>query len=268
MVLVVVLGVPALMGAYVVWDASYQTVPLDTEAVSAGARRIRDVKTQVQDRLKTELKFGTDGDTGRLRAGAARVFLETAAPTVLSDNAVDAGLSPSGALDAGRLWVDTTNIATTGVQLNYFDTTWKVAAPSAALIPQYAIILWDNSSTCPPGYTEATEFRNLAIRGADVGAVTTTIPDTAGVTCNSSYATTNVIGCGASNADAYADVQTDNTLFQHTHTEAYSTYAGIDNGSAGSAYTPASASQASGKAGQSVTWPGPFRTVLFCRKSA
>lgn len=270
-VIAVGLGVTFLGG--LAWDTAFEDVPAGTDPVAQGAAKIRSLKQEIRKRLNPEILFGTGTtNTGRLRPGAARTFVAASAPTVLG--AVDnTSPTPTDALDAGRLWVDTTNVDTTGVQLNYYSgATWLPAAPvynsTVGTVPATAIILWDSSSTCPPGYAEATEFRNLAIRGADTGTATTTIPDTAGKSCNGylgTYEGALSTTCGAASVDAYSDVQTLNTLFSHSHS-AYQLAGGSTYG--GSGLSNWTTGQTTGTAGVAAPiWPGPFRTVIFCRKS-
>jgi hypothetical protein len=90
------------------WDASFEATPANTDLVSQGDDRIRELKVETADRAEKETCWGATGtggcanDTGWHREGSARGFLETTAPTALKDLA----LTPLGANDDGRLWID------------------------------------------------------------------------------------------------------------------------------------------------------------------
>lgn len=252
---------------------SFEEIPQDSENVSLGASRIRATKNEVRLRADVEHDWATatagNTDSGRLRSGAGRAFYQATAPTELS-GPVDTSSSPNKNLDTGRLWVDSDD-----------KTLWANTAAAGAsfarvsAMPQYAIILWDqangdvncdgtpNAGECPCGYTEATEFRNLALRGADVAAGYSGIPDAPGTTCDNSYGGTLGTGCGGA-VDQYQDVQTSTTLAGHQHT--YNAPSGATDAGGGSGYGSTTLIS-TGSTGSSNAWYHPFRTVLFCRKT-
>lgn len=96
------------------WNAAWESEPLITDPVSEGAEILRDVKFAVRDRLEAEMDFGQAGpaDTGRLREGAARIFVQSAVPSLIGepDFGAATGIDDkdgSAALDEGRLFHDT-----------------------------------------------------------------------------------------------------------------------------------------------------------------
>jgi len=92
----------------VAWDAAYELLPTDTEAVAVGASRIRSVKVEVRDRVEEEHCFGAAGGSGCVtnsgfhRIGSAKAFYNVTTPT----NLANPGASALGANDGGRLWID------------------------------------------------------------------------------------------------------------------------------------------------------------------
>ena len=82
--------VPSVRAAFnpspVGWDASFEADPTSTDSVSLGDDALRQIKLEVSNRLETEMDFGefdnVTTDTGRLLEGAARAFVQSAAPTV------------------------------------------------------------------------------------------------------------------------------------------------------------------------------------------
>lgn len=96
---------PWAVAAFLTWDASFEATPANTDPVSQGDDRIRDLKENVRERLESEHYFGTlasAGDTGRHREGSAVAFYAAADP--VSMPFADAqGLTTLGAADEGRL---------------------------------------------------------------------------------------------------------------------------------------------------------------------
>ena len=273
---VIVLGVWAGLqfGVAAVWSTggttSFEEKPQDTGFVSGGALKIRETRNEVRRRADVEHDWSTinvgDLDSGRHRKGSARAFFQAGSPATMPYPDTNGA---SSVLDDGRLWVDSDD-----------NSLWVNTSASSANwvgtgVPTGTIILWDNTTgcagapnVCPCGYSEVIAFRNLAIRGADSGTARGDIPDTPGVTCDAGT-TTYGTGCTVTGAAfVYSDTQTDLTLAPHRH--------GMDmaaRGSVGSAAVIGGGtsvfSQTVGGGADNITapWPGPFRTVLFCKKT-
>lgn len=109
----------------VAWDAAFEATPSNSDLVSQGDDRIRELKVEVGDRGEDELCWGTgatsgcpaSGDNGFAREGSARGFFATAAPTTLNDAATTA----LGTGHDGRLWTD--NDGTDNVDANLDDNS-------------------------------------------------------------------------------------------------------------------------------------------------
>ena len=266
------------------WSTTYEADPTATDPVSQGDDHLRAVKTEIRRRAAVEHDWGniaaSTNDTGRHFPGSGRVFSQNTAPTVDGTSGASclfkADLNAGQACDGGRLWVDKDgpdNVAanTDDNTLYACDDTdgdgdcdaWD-AITTVAAVPQNAIIIWDQSNTCPTGYTEATEFRDQTIRGADRAGIDANIPDSAGVLCNAAVVSA---GCGAAGgAENYNDTISIGELPAHTHTINATNQllsgggVGITSGDAGTTTETASTG------GAQNSYP-PLRTVLFCRKS-
>jgi hypothetical protein len=82
------------------WNAAYEASPADTDSASEGAQRIRNLKTDIRERMEDEHDWGdiNQSDTNVHVEGAARIFVQSAAPAT----------TPGGAaIDDGRMWLDT-----------------------------------------------------------------------------------------------------------------------------------------------------------------
>lgn len=99
---------PYLFGALQTWDlATFEASPANSDQVSQGDDKIRELKENIRDRAEVEHLWGTistGGDNGRSREGNARVFYDNSEPSALSNSVTDT--AGSGALDEGRLWRD------------------------------------------------------------------------------------------------------------------------------------------------------------------
>lgn len=254
------------------WTTTYESDPTATDPVSQGDDHLRALKTETRRRgvvehdWSTVAAFGTD--TGRHYPGAARVFFQSAAPTV--DGSISAAclFRPDTAgnqgCDEGRVWIDSDDNS-----INVCDDTdsdgdcdaWEAVI---AAVPTNAMILWDSSNTCPTGYTEATEFRNLTIRGADRASATVNVPDNAGVSCSGSGAPA---GCGApGGTDNYDDIPTTDELVSHNHAF-NATNQTLAGGAANLSTTNTGTTTITANTGNSEPHLHPLRTVIFCRKS-
>jgi len=272
-----------------VWSAAYELDPTATDPVSQGDDHLRQAKNEVRRRLTAEHDFSTVPglyiDTGRHIQGSARVFNQNTAPTV------DGTFTPSclfgtgdtlgfSGCDDGRLWIDKDgpdNVAGNADDRQLYVCTDADAdrdcdswLPVFSGVPTGSLILWDQSNTCPAGYTEATEFRNLRVMGADRAAADTGIPDDAGVSCSGAAAPA---GCGAvAGTENYNFTQSTGELNSHSHTIPTNTGGtGLGTGpfyqGATGAPNYALSTGPTNSNGSSQADYGPLRTVLFCRRS-
>jgi hypothetical protein len=99
---------PYILGALQTWDlATFEASPANSDQVSQGDDKIRELKENIRDRAEVEHLWGTissGGDNGRSREGNARVFYDNSEPSALSNSVTDT--AGSAALDEGRLWRD------------------------------------------------------------------------------------------------------------------------------------------------------------------
>jgi hypothetical protein len=99
---------PYILGALQTWDlATFEASPANSDQVSQGDDKIRELKENIRDRAEVEHLWGTissGGDNGRSREGNARVFYDNSEPSALSNSVTDT--AGSSALDEGRLWRD------------------------------------------------------------------------------------------------------------------------------------------------------------------
>lgn len=269
------------------WTAAFETNPANGDSVSQADDHMRQIKGEVRERLETEIDFGEIGnittDTGRLLEGAARAFRQTTAPTV--NGAITAGCLAEADYDGnrgcddGRLFLDSDGPDNTGSTAD--DNTLYVSVDSdtdgdadswaavPATLPTSSIILWDASNTCPPGFSEATEFRGVLPRGADRASGTVNVPDSAGVTCSSGSYTAGATNCGAAGGQLnYNDTLSTAEMPAHSHT------IGTDAGDTNPAMAVAHQDDAATTSALSTNSNGgnedhlhPLRTVLFCRKT-
>lgn len=98
------------------WTAAFETNPTASDPVSQADDHLRQIKTEVRDRVETEMDFGSalgnvGTDTGRLLPGAARAFVQAGRPTVdgtLTPNCLaEADRNGNRGCDSGRLSLDT-----------------------------------------------------------------------------------------------------------------------------------------------------------------
>lgn len=102
------------------WNAAFEASPADSDAVSAGAGKIRDRSSAVRERAEREHIWGvgeTSSTHGWHRPGSSMCYVQATAPTLLPDETTALG---NDALSKGRLWIDTD----TGI-ISYWDgTAW------------------------------------------------------------------------------------------------------------------------------------------------
>jgi hypothetical protein len=269
------------------WTAAFETNPANTDSVSQADDHMRQIKGEVRERLETEMDFGELGnvttDTGRNLEGSARAFRQNTAPT--ADGSIgatclaEADYDGNRGCDDGRLFIDADGPDNTGSTAD--DNTLYVSrdtdsdgdadswAAVPATLPTNSIILWDASNTCPPGFSEATEFRQVGVRGADIAGASANIPNSAGVTCGPSSITSGAANCNATNGiNAYNDDLEVEEMPSHDHN------IGTDDGTGTSAVAVAHQDDAASSTALETELEGgarnhihPIRTVLFCRKS-
>ncbi len=283
-------GLPRLLASFTAspqaWTAAFETNPANSDSVSQADDHMRQIKGEIRERLETEMDFGELGnvttDTGRHLEGSARCFRQNTAPVI--DGAItaaclaEADYDGNRGCDDGRCWIDADGPDNTGSTSD--DNTLFVSVDSdsdgdadswsaaPASLPANSIILWDASDTCPAGFAEATEFRNLTVRGADRISTNGDIPDSAGVTC-----TSGILGSGCSaggGAGNYDDVLQIGEAPAHTHgipTNLDSTPNNDGLKVPRSNLTTNATSIPSDANGLDQHHLHPLRTVLFCRKS-
>lgn len=111
-----------------VWNNSFEATPAGTENPSFGDDRIRELKSAVRERLEKELFMdlsGGDAATdGWFRAGAAKVYGGSSAPTTRPD-----GVTALTADDNGRVWRRSTDGL---LHVYVHGTGWVAIATTAA----------------------------------------------------------------------------------------------------------------------------------------
>ena len=125
-------------------------------------------------------------------------------------------------------------------------------APGTGLMPTGGIILWDQTSVCPSGYTIAHEFDGFLPLGAN--------PSTS---IAAPGVDSNTIGGSAPATDEGVNSVTTDAVGDHIHGISQSTNAA--GGTSVSATT--SATNGAGAHAHTLKTKVPFRTVLFCRKT-
>lgn len=88
------------------WNSAFNASPLASADPSEGDDRIRETRSQVQQRMEHEHDWlGTSETTGGVhREGSAKVYYEVTEPTN-KPNSTDGALASA---DAGRIWKDAT----------------------------------------------------------------------------------------------------------------------------------------------------------------
>jgi len=246
------------------WNVAYEATPADTDLVSGGDDRIRDLKLDIRERMETQHYYG-DGthDTAVHREGSAWALTHATDCTAVAITADHDDGRLCYEIDGGRMW-----IIESGAWVELRAT------------PLNSIILWDEltdgdencdgvttAGDCPCGYEEIDAFRGLTIRGADSAGAELNIPDSAGESC---------VGDGSANdppcvtqAGRYDDTITTVQMPGHTHDVPHFDGGGladvIRSGDSGAA--PGAPDEATTSTGGDDDHYHPFRTVLFCRKT-
>jgi hypothetical protein len=98
------LGFLGLFG--VTWNTAFELTPSDTDNPGEGDDRLREGKSETRKRADQEHEWLGTASTGETvhKAGSARAYYQTSAPTLRPD-----GITALGANDDGRIWVDSDN---------------------------------------------------------------------------------------------------------------------------------------------------------------
>lgn len=85
------------------WNAAYMLLPLGSASPTGGDDAIRDVKSEVSQRMNQEHVWLNTASTGATvhRAGSGMAYLQAAEPTLRPD-----GVTALDSSDNGRLWID------------------------------------------------------------------------------------------------------------------------------------------------------------------
>jgi hypothetical protein len=143
----------------------------------------------------------------------------------------------------------------------------ELASPAPNPLPTGAIILWQETNTCPAGFIEIPEFRGLTVRGADLGSLRAGIPNGVGVSCDGDGAIG--AGCGDGvDATPYNDKLEVAELAKHRHTLTDNSGAGDQDDSfdSGGDTTTPNETVNTNYVGNDVAHYHPFRTVIFCKR--
>lgn len=258
-----------------VWDLAFEGTPANTDLVADGDDRIRELKVSIRERMDVQHRFSdiTDAfDDGLHRRNSA--YAEVGGSVVHATPNCNA--TPITNQEDGHLCVHEPD-----------QSLWSLNRISGAqayervtAIPQLAIVLWDSpigdedcdgvfaADECPCGFSEATEFRNLTVRGADTLPATVNVPNSAGVTCDEEYAGGLGPGCAAVGAgNPYDDNLETGELADHDHD-----ILGETNSSGAPNWPTFRAdnnvvTRTTEDEGNDDDHLHPFRTVLFCRKT-
>lgn len=166
-----VLGVGYL--AWSQWDTSFEATPANTDPLGQADDRMREIKDYVRARLESISDFGEFGnvttDTGRMLRGVARIFSQSAAPTV--NGTTSASCLPEADVDGnshcsgGELWhktsTDTLYVAIDSGSDGDADS-WQDIAPlgkATIFIPAAAMSPTVTSGTASLAQHETTSGR-------------------------------------------------------------------------------------------------------------
>lgn len=239
------------------WNAAYEADPADVDPIAQGASQIRVLKQSSRERAEVEHCFGsgagcngTGVDNGMHKSGSAMALVDNDCSSVVPDAAREDGwlcVDDNGA-DANTLWA-------------YYTAAWHEVCGG---VPAGTIVIFDDASACPAGYTEYTQYAGILLRGRDGAAGDPDIPDNANVTCPGTYGAT---GCGpGAVAGKYDDTITTTQMPAHTHDVDFSNNP-LNNPIAQGGFAPILGAVTSSSTGGDQPHYHPFRTALFCRKS-
>lgn len=231
------------------WDGAYEAAPAEGDTINLGAGEIRELKGSLSERWDVEHCWGTVGgctDSGLHREGSGVAFTSVDCSAETVDPAREDGwlcLETAGA-EAG-LWAEV-------------GLAWFRIGP----LPSGTVVIYDNASACPHGYTEYTDFAGLTLRGkALVQGPGDDIPDSANKTCQGSGP--GYPPCGDVLAGKYSDTIEIDQLPSHDHTFDYGVAVGVGALHLGFNYATTGPTSSAGTGDPHYH---PFRTTLFCRK--
>jgi hypothetical protein len=94
------------------WNSTYEDSPKGTDSPTQGDDAIRDVKSEVQQRVNQEHVFLDTASTGATvhRSGSARIYYQATEPALRPDGATSLDSS-----DTGRIWMDSDDDTIKGV---------------------------------------------------------------------------------------------------------------------------------------------------------
>lgn len=149
------------------WNATFEAEPANSDLVGAGNEAIQELKTAIQERLVQEHSMNLADAAPQARhgfhkAGSARVYVASSAPTLLPDGSTALGVN-----DAGRLWFRTTD----STLWQWDGTTWKDVASVGAAPVNHA------TSLTTYGVGSPTEYGHVKLHTAITDGVTDGAPD-------------------------------------------------------------------------------------------
>jgi len=187
-----------------VWDIAFKTAPSDSEVVSLGASRIRDLKSAITERIEVDHSLAGDANDG--------AHLKT---TLLQQ-----GADPTTATTTG--FVYTKNVAG-ATELFYKDAAGNVvqitsggkipdsAIANTTLVPAGSRTAW-NQTTAPVGWTKDT---SAALNDTAMRIVTGTVGSGGSVALSgAAYTPTISIGTLAVGAHALTTAELPNLQYQ------------------------------------------------------
>lgn len=168
------------------WNAAYEALPADTNAISEGALRIRNLKRDTRERLELDHSWDGDNDDGLHKKVT---LLESSTPSTVTDAGVVFSKDLSGT-----------------TELHYVDSAGnEVQITSSGVLeafPTGTRMLFQQASP-PTGWTSQTTYDNRAIRIVKDGDYTAPLTFTNGYT--------TIFGSGKATASANVSVAA------HTH---------------------------------------------------
>lgn len=166
-VMFVLLAAPFAWATLQTWDSgTFEASPANSDPVSQGDDKIRELKENIRERAEVEHLWGTissGGDNGRHREGSARAFYESSDPSALANSSTDT--SGSGALDEGRLL----RRSDTGDLKIYNGSAWVAALTSLTALSHNGNDSFDPTEFHIRGiYVDTTTDASACAAGADL----------------------------------------------------------------------------------------------------
>lgn len=276
-ILAMVFSMPA-MAQVDPWDNNFEANPGDSDLVSDGDNQIRQLKHAIRERAEVQHEWAAgvgEAQMGFHLEGSAWALDEPDCSGVILTLNQEVGQLCRESTDQS-LWV--ADAAGGGWEQVSAGITPVITAGVLTPVPQHGIILWDQGALsgdedcntvaddgCPCGWTEATEFQGLTIRGADSAAADLAIPDDDGDDCTGGGGAGGCDAAAGATPGKYADLITETQLPDHSHdTDVVSAGNGVlsalDSGPG------VGVTDTTGTMGNEAHYH-PFRTVLFCRKN-